>query len=243
MALILGLFAFLVLSSKWILLVILSPVIRHICRPSIDQISSGCNLELSEDENVTTGSSKGIKQLIISYLFGFVRYMDIETGKIPSHHIRRFIYKNIFGVKLSPKSVIYFGAEIRRHGNLEIGEGSIIGDNAILDARNRIIIGKNVVFASGVQIWTEQHAHRDPWFRCLSDTSFRVKIGDRAWIGPRTIILHGVEIGEGAVVAAGAVVTKDVAAYAIVAGVPAKQIGERNHDLRYEFDGSYSPFI
>lgn len=169
--------------------------------------------------------------------------MDIETGKIPSHHIRRFIYKHIFTVRLADKAVIYYGAEIRSHHKLEIGEGSIIGDNAILDARNGIQIGKNVNFSSGVQIWTEQHAHRDPWFRCLSDSSFKVKIGDRAWIGPRTIILHGVEIGEGAVVAAGAIVTRNVEPYAIVAGVPAKKIGERNHDLRYEFDGSYSPFI
>lgn len=65
---------------------------------------------------------------------------------------------------------------------------------------------------------------------------------DRAWIGPNTIILHSVHIGEGAVVAAGAVVTKDVEPYTIVAGIPAKKVGDRNRDLKYEFNGKYSPF-
>ena len=56
------------------------------------------------------------------------------------------------------------------------------------------------------------------------------------------LILHSVEIGEGAVVAAGAVVTKSIEPYTIVAGVPAKKIGERNKNLKYEMTGEYVPF-
>lgn len=177
------------------------------------------------------------------YIHGYLRYMDICVGRIPSHRIRRFIYTHFYRVKLAPKSVVYYGAEIRSHGNLSVGKGTIIGDNAVLDARNGITIGDNVNFSSGVQIWTEQHDHRDPLFRCLSDASFRVNIGDRAWIGPRVIILHSVSIGEGAVVAAGAVVTKDVPPFAIVAGVPAKVIGQRNRNLQYILDGKHLPFL
>ena len=59
----------------------------------------------------------------------------------------------------------------------------------------------------------------------------------------KSVILHSVNIGEGAVVAAGAVVTKDVEAFSIVAGIPAKKIGERNKNLKYEMDGSYLSFI
>ena len=64
-------------------------------------------------------------------------------------------------------------------------------------------------------------------------------IGNRVWIGYRAMILPGVTIGEGAVVGAGAVVTKDVESFSIVAGNPARRIGERNQDLNYRL--KYDP--
>ena len=180
---------------------------------------------------------------VIFYIRGYMRYMDFQTGLIPSHHIRNFIYRRIFLVQMEQKAIIYWGAEIRCHGKLKIGKGSIIGDKALLDARNGISIGKNVNFSSNISIYTEQHDHRDPMFRCNSSDAFSVNIGDRAWIGPNAIILHGVHIGEGAVVAAGSVVTKDVPPFTIVAGVPARKIGLRNKNLCYNFDGKPIPFF
>lgn len=180
---------------------------------------------------------------VIFYIRGYMRYMDFQTGLIPSHHIRNFIYRRIFLVQMEQKAIIYWGAEIRCHGKLKIGKGSIIGDKALLDARNGITIGKNVNFSSNISIYTEQHDHRDPMFRCNSSDAFSVNIGDRAWIGPNAIILHGVHIGEGAVVAAGSVVTKDVPPFTIVAGVPARKIGLRNKNLCYNFDGKPIPFF
>lgn len=177
------------------------------------------------------------------YIRGYMRYMDFQTGLIPSHHIRNFIYRRIFLVQMEQKVIICWGAEIRCPGKLKIGKGSIIGDKALLDARNGISIGKNVSFSSNISIYTEQHDHRDPMFRCNSSDAFSVNIGDRAWIGPNAIILHGVHIGEGAVVAAGSVVTKDVPPFTIVAGVPARKIGLRNKNLCYNFDGKPIPFF
>lgn len=146
-------------------------------------------------------------------------------------------------MKMEDNAVLYYGIEVRNPANITIGRGSIVGDNSILDGRNGIVIGKNVVLASNVRIWTEQHDHRDPWFRCNTQEHRPVTIGDRAWIGSHSIILHSVNIGEGAVVAAGAVVTHDVPPFAIVAGIPAKTIGERNSNLQYELDGSHRAFI
>ena len=92
-------------------------------------------------------------------------------------------------------------------------------------------------------MWTDQHDYNDPDFKLKNGKRGPIRIGDRAWIGPNVIILHSVTIGEGAVVAAGAVVTKDVPPYTLVGGVPAKVIGERNRRLRYEFKGNnYTPF-
>lgn len=173
----------------------------------------------------------------------FSDYYLYRVSRTPSHHVRNFIYRNICGLNISKTAVLYHGAEIRRPSNIWIGNGSVIGDNSILDGRNGIRIGDNVVFASDVRIWTEQHDHRDPWFRCETQKHDPVVIDDRAWIGSHTVILHSVHIGEGAVVAAGAVVTHDVPPYTIVAGIPAKKIGERNHDLRYVMNGSHRHFL
>lgn len=139
--------------------------------------------------------------------------------------------------------VIYSGAEIRNPTQLFIGKGTIIGDNAILDARAGITIGENVNFSSNVSIWTYQHDYRDSYFACNTDHVGPVTIGNRAWIGPNVIILRNVTIGEGAVIAAGAVVTHDVPPYTLVGGIPAKVIGKRPTDLKYEFTGKHAHFI
>ena len=188
---------------------------------------------------------KSIKSFILRYFNGYIRYSLFQISMIPSHVIRDFLYKNIYCVSLSKYAIIYFGAEIRQPYKLKIGKGSIIGDNAILDARNGIIIGENVNFSSNVSLWTMQHGHRDPYFRLQPITLDRnnsILVEDRVWIGPNVTILPNVTIHEGAVIAAGAVVTKDVDPYTIVAGIPAKKVGERNQDLRYQFKGKYVPF-
>lgn len=184
-----------------------------------------------------------VKDRIKGLCSGFAAYYLYRLSYTPSHRLRNFIYRHVCGMNLCEDAVIYYGTEVREPSRITIGRGSIIGDHSILDARNGIIIGENVVFASDVKIWTEQHDHRDPFFRCSTQNHSPVIIDDRAWIGSHTVILHSVHIGEGAVVAAGAVVTHDVPPFTIVAGVPAKKIGERNRDLKYTFTGEHRHFI
>jgi len=170
--------------------------------------------------------------------------MDLQTGMIPSHTVRKFIYRHIFLLNIEKTATIYYGSEMRAHPNIHIGRGSIIGDRAILDGRNGgIRIGNNVNISSNVSIWTEQHDYNDPYFACIGIGKGEVRIKDRVWIGPNVIILPGVTIEEGAVVAAGAVVTKDVPSFTLVGGIPAKPLGhKRNTNLKYEFDGKHIPF-
>lgn len=169
----------------------------------------------------------------------FIRYIDIQIGSLPSFSLRNFAYKHILLVNMDDTATIHYGAEIRSHEKLVLGKGTIVGDKALLDARNGLTIGKNVNISSNVSIYTEQHDHRDPMFACKGGP---VKLEDRVWIGPNVIILPNVTIGEGAVVAAGAVVTKSVDPFSIFAGIPAKKIGDRNRDLRYEFSGEHEWF-
>ena len=144
-------------------------------------------------------------------------------GLIPSHFIRLFFYK-LEGVKIGKGSRIHIGARFFFPANIEIGEGSIIGDNVFLDGRDKIKIGDHVDIASEVMIYNSEHDVNSDDFHATVAT---VEIGDYVFIGPRVIILPGVKIGKGAVVGAGAVVTKNVEEFKIVGGVPAQVIGER----------------
>lgn len=202
--------------------------------------------DLNRDQNADSQQIKESQTFVGKFkdlYSGFVAYYLYRLSYTPSHRLRNYIYRHICGMKLGADAVIYFGVEVRNPAQIKIGRGSIIGDHSILDGRNGIYIGEDVVFASDVKVWTEQHDHRDPYFRCVTQEHKPVIIDNRAWIGSHTVILHSVHIEEGAVVAAGAVVTHDVPPYAIVAGVPAKKIGERNHNLQYTFNGNHRHFI
>lgn len=173
---------------------------------------------------------------------GLMRYMAIWTGKIPSHTLRMLIYRKVFMLEAERNVVIHWGAEIRAAYNIRIGEGSIIGDEAKLDGRRGIEIGRCVNLSTGVWIWTLEHDPQSPGFSCRGRGG-RVVVDDRAWLSAGTIVLSGTTVGEGAVTAAGSVVTEDLEPYSINAGVPARKVGERNRNLTYVFDGSHQPFL
>lgn len=164
---------------------------------------------------------------IFNRLFSYIADLDLFflrlIGWIPIHIIRILFYK-LDGVKIGPKVHIHMGTQFFNPGKIEIGEGTIIGQNAFLDGRDLLKIGKQVDIASDVLIYNSEHDINSPDFKSVNAP---VEIGDYVFIGPRAIILPGVKIGKGAVVAAGAVVTRDVGEFEIVGGIPAKPIGER----------------
>lgn len=170
--------------------------------------------------------SRRIKAIILEFEVMKLHFI----GLVPSHHFRRFFYR-IVGMKIGKGSAIHMGARFYNPCNIEIGEDSIIGEGAVLDGRDKLIVGNHVDIASEVMIYNSEHDVNDLNFRAINAP---VEISDYVFIGPRAIILPGVKIKKGAVVGAGAVVTKDVEEYAIVGGVPAKVIGERkNKNLNY----------
>lgn len=160
---------------------------------------------------------------IYNYFLDFELMLLRWVGHIPIYWVRRFFYR-LFGMKIGRGSVIHMWASFFNPSNIEIGEDTIIGDHAFLDGRAPLIIGNNVDIASQVLIYNSEHDINAEDFHATEEP---VEIGDYVFIGPRAIILPGVKIGRGAVVAAGAVVTEDVANFAIVGGVPAHVIGER----------------
>jgi len=151
-------------------------------------------------------------------------------GHIPSHIIRLLVYR-LAGIKIGRGSRIHMGANFFNPRGITIGDDTIIGDHCFLDGRAPLKIGSHTAIASQVLIYNSEHNIHSPNFEATEEP---VTIDDYVFIGARAIILPGVKIGRGAVVAAGAVVTKDVPPKIMVGGVPAKKIGERKvKELNY----------
>jgi len=152
------------------------------------------------------------------------------VGHVPSHCFRRICYR-LTGIKIGKGSTIHMWANFFNPKGIEIGEDTIIGDHCFLDGRAPIKIGNHVDIASQVLIYNSKHDINDPEFKAVE---YPVEIEDYVFIGPRAIIMPGKKIGRGAIVAAGAIVTHDVPPGKIVAGVPARIIGERKlKDFKY----------
>ncbi|HYM65170.1 MAG TPA: DapH/DapD/GlmU-related protein [Candidatus Sulfotelmatobacter sp.] len=153
------------------------------------------------------------------------------VGFVPSHYFRRFFYR-LYGVKIGKGSTIHMGAVFYYPPNISIGEDTIIGEGAVLDGRDKLIFGNHVDIATQVMFYNGEHDVNDENFK---PSYAPVVVEDYVFIGPRAIILPGVTVKKGAVVGAGAVVTKDVPEYTVVGGVPARPIYERkSKDLKYK---------
>ncbi len=156
---------------------------------------------------------------------------------VPSYTVRHAWLHRLLGVRIGAGTSVLMGCRFyfyrllgRGAGGLVIGENSIINRGCYFDMRGGIRIGNNVSISPEVSMITSEHLVDDPEFG-IQDKSITVE--DRAWIGSRVTLLPGVCIGEGAVVAAGAVVAKDVEPFEVVGGTPAKKIKERNRELSY----------
>ena len=171
-------------------------------------------------------NSEASKKIIIrlyNYFLDLKIYLLEICGWIPFHFIRNSIYR-LAGIKIGAGSTIHTGCRFYQSNKIKIGEDTSVGDRCFLDGREEITIGSHTSIASQVLIYNSEHNINDELFRASQQP---VVIGDYVFIGPRAIILPGVKIGDGTVVAAGAVVSKDVLKGEIVGGVPAKKIADR----------------
>lgn len=126
---------------------------------------------------------------------------------------------------------VYSNVYLLNPQNLSLGNNVTIQPMCYIEASGQIRIGNDVSLAHGVTIMSETHVYGDQYtpFKNQGMIYRSVEIGDDVWIGAKATILAGIKIGNGAIVGANAVVTKDVPDYAIVAGVPAKVIKYRGN--------------
>jgi acetyltransferase-like isoleucine patch superfamily enzyme len=139
------------------------------------------------------------------------------------------------GIDIGEGTVVMHGSILHEynfrklpHSGIRIGSESLIGEYNVLRGQGGITIGNRVYTSPFVQIIAVNHCFDDPsrGFVEQGITAEGIVIEDDVWIGAGASILDGVRIGQGSVIAAGAVVTKDVAPRTLVGGVPARLIRE-----------------
>lgn len=177
---------------------------------------------------------KELKKNLAVIVISFSYYLfNSFFNRIPFNVIRVALAR-MYVKKIGKDCVMLMGVEIRSGKNIEIGNNVVINKKVLLDGRGgKLIIGDTVDIAQESMIWTLEHSVNDSNHAAVGAD---VEIKDHAWIGARSIILPGVTISRGAVVATGAVVTKNVEEKTIVGGVPAKKIGQRDNQLTYRLN-------
>jgi maltose O-acetyltransferase len=177
-----------------------------------------------------------------------VNYITNELiSHVPSFALRRWWYTRVAGISFGHHSGIHLGCYLWSYGprqarrdQVSIGSFCRINRNCLLDVRGSLTIADNVSMSPEVMILTAYHRPDKEGFPVEGRP---VVIEDHVWIGTRAMIMPGVTLGRGCVVAAGAVVTRDVPPMAMVAGVPARVVNERPAEgTNYNLSGPFPLF-
>jgi len=155
---------------------------------------------------------------------------------IPSSAFRRVLLR-AFGATIGARVVIKPGVRVKYPWRLRIGDHSWIGEDVWLDNIGNVEIGSHVCISQGAYLCTGNHDWSDPAFGLRVQ---EIAVGDRAWIGAKAIICPGIHLGQGAIAAAGSVLTRSVGDYEIYGGNPASKVSVRTLYKRTAA-GCYSP--
>lgn len=128
----------------------------------------------------------------------------------------------VAGADLAAGVTMHGGTYVSHPRHLVMGEGSFISRDCYLDLEGQLVLGRRVTVGNGTTFVTTRHEVGPSDARCGAFLGVPITVGDGAWLGANVTVLPGVTIGTGVVVAAGSVVTADVPANTLVAGVPAR---------------------
>jgi putative colanic acid biosynthesis acetyltransferase WcaF len=139
-------------------------------------------------------------------------------------HAWRALVLRLFGARLGASCHVYPGARIWAPWNLVMDDQASLGDGVVCYNIATITVGRRAIVSQGAQLCTGTHDYEDPAFQLVAKP---IAIGADAWICAEAFLSPGVTIGEGAVIAARALVTRDMPAWMVCAGMPAKPIKPR----------------
>lgn len=154
-------------------------------------------------------------------VFFSMNVMPTLTRLLFFHRLNTILWR-LLGCQIGKGSIIRMGTQINAPFRVKIGSNCLVHGH--LKSRGGITIGNGVEFVEDVFVSTQSHKMESPFFESVYS---EVKIEDYAWLGPRCIVLPGVNISRGSAIAAAAVVSKSTEAWCVYAGIPARIIKRR----------------
>lgn len=178
---------------------------------------------MKQQFNPVQTSPYGIRYKIASRIWGIINSTIYRWSPFFMRKYRVALVR-LFGGNIDWSCSLDSTATIIDPWNLTMGKRSSLGENCCIRCRDKVKIGEMTCIGKDVYIMTASHDISSPRFNMITAP---VYIGDCVWIATRAMIMKGIKIGDGAVIAAGAIATKDVNEWTIVGGSPAKFISNR----------------
>jgi maltose O-acetyltransferase len=147
---------------------------------------------------------------------------------LPIHFFRVLYLKKVLGITIGDNSFVHMRCFFCEGSVILIGKNTVIGTGAYLSGE--ITVGNNVSLTAFCHIQSSSHYKDSQIFEGYSKP---IIIDDRAWIGVRSYIGPGIRVGEGGILAAQSVLTKDIPPFTVWGGCPAKEISKRSSDINY----------
>ncbi len=174
-----------------------------------------------------------MKKSIKNFLVCTYELISSIVFALPRHRVFTFVksnYMRIQGAEIGKGITYYPGIKINPCINLKLGNNVDLAWGVLITTTGGVEIGDRTLVGYGTNILSANHVIPENRGRIFESGHIKKKviIANDVWIGSNCIILAGTRIGEGAVVAAGSVITKDVEPFTIVGGIPAKVIKKRN---------------
>ena len=169
------------------------------------------------------GPSFSLGNRLLRALWGIVYTLLFRLSPRPLH-VWRIMLLRLFGAKIGYGCHIYPGAKIWAPWNLQCEDVVAIADEAIIYNPSLVTLKSHSTVSQQAYLCGASHDYNDPEFKLISA---KIVLSEYSWVCARATVQMGVALGEGAVLALGAVATKDLDAWGVYAGIPAKKINER----------------
>ena len=175
------------------------------------------------NQDTIRGPSFSLRNRVGRAIWNIVAVTLFRWSPIPLHTWRSFLLR-LFGAKVGRGVHVYPGVKIWAPWNLQLADECGIANGAILYSQGKIRIGRRVVVSQGAHLCAGTHDYTRPGFPLITKS---ICIEDYAWVAAETFVHAGVTIGEGCVIGARSVVTKDMPGWMVCAGHPCLPVKER----------------